>query len=195
MHVKLFQRGVFMKKVILVFVVAFCFLAGSALASPCDYHQWRPCYAKDSGQKVAAGYGNMCKYHQWRKAKCKDAPVAKAAPAPTPEKIVLEGVYFDTGSAKIKSESYSILDSNATKLMKKKDMHATIVGYTDNVGSPEKNKRLSEARAVSVKEYLTGKGVDGSRLGTKGMGQENPIADNSTKEGRAKNRRIEMELK
>ena len=154
-----------MKKVILAVIVMTCFIAGSAMANMCDFYQWKPCYAKK---------------------------VQVAKPAPAPEKIVLEGVYFDTGSAKIKPESYAVLDANAAKVMKKKSIDVQVVGYTDSVGKQASNMKLSEARAASVKEYLISKGVNANRISSKGMGPADPIADNNTKEGRAKNRRIEL---
>ena len=69
-----------------------------------------------------------------------------------------------------------------------------IDGHTDNVGSPEKNITLSQSRAEIVKNYLTTKSVDGSKLTTTGFGQTKPIADNKTAEGRAKNRRVEFRI-
>jgi len=67
-----------------------------------------------------------------------------------------------------------------------------IVGHTDNVGSPATNKKLSADRAESVKRYLVEKGIDESRISTRGAGDTQPVASNKTAEGRAKNRRIEF---
>lgn len=171
-------------RMVVVLVVAICLVAGSLFAES----------KKSTNSYVVAGRDNLCHYYQWRWARCKDTPAPVAKPAPAPEKIVLEGVYFDTGSAKIKPESHAVLDANAQKLLKKKNMNVTIVGYTDNKGSPAKNMKLSEERAASVKAYMVSKGVDAGRIKTKGMGPESPIADNKTADGRAKNRRIEMEI-
>ena len=71
-------------------------------------------------------------------------------------------------------------------------MEVEIAGYTDNVGSSYYNKKLSQKRADSVKEWLVIRGIDPKRIVTKGYGLENPIASNSTEEGRSKNRRIEF---
>lgn len=136
----------------------------------------------------------ICNYHQWPEHRaCKPKPATvKPAPAPVPEKIVLEGVNFDTGSAKIKSESYGVLDKNADVLTKHKDLNIKVVGYTDDRGSIKMNDKLSAARANSVKEYFIKKGVDASRISSEGKGPADPVADNKTNEGRAQNRRIEL---
>jgi len=73
-------------------------------------------------------------------------------------------------------------------------MKLAIDGHTDNVGKPEKNQVLSDNRAASVKKYLVSKGVDESRLTSAGHGQDQPVADNKTAAGRAKNRRVELKL-
>ena len=70
----------------------------------------------------------------------------------------------------------------------------SINGHTDNVGNAEKNQKLSEDRAAAVKAYLESKGVDASRLTSAGFGQDQPVADNKTKAGRAKNRRVEFAI-
>lgn len=136
-----------------------------------------------------------CWYHQWPEhRKCveapKPAPVAK--PAPVPEKIVLRGVTFDTGSATIKPLSYPVLDANAETLTSHRNINVKVIGYTDDRGSAKLNENLSAARARSVKEYLIGKGVDSSRISSEGKGPAEPVADNKTNEGRAENRRIEL---
>ena len=71
----------------------------------------------------------------------------------------------------------------------------SINGHTDNVGNAEKNQKLSEDRAAAVKAYLESKGVDASRLSSAGFGQDQPVADNKTKAGRAKNRRVEFKVR
>jgi outer membrane protein OmpA-like peptidoglycan-associated protein len=74
------------------------------------------------------------------------------------------------------------------------DIKLSIAGHTDNTGKPEKNQELSIARAEAVKSYLTGKGVNESRLTATGYGQDQPIADNTTTSGKAKNRRVEFKV-
>jgi len=70
----------------------------------------------------------------------------------------------------------------------------TVDGHTDSTGSDSLNQRLSESRALSVKEYLTSHGIDGFRLSSAGYGETKPIASNSTRDGRAQNRRVEINL-
>lgn len=106
--------------------------------------------------------------------------------------IVLGGVTFATGSATLTEESKGILDKAYNTMLAYPAMVVEIHGYTDNTGSRRGNLRLSQRRADSVMAYLVGKGIDGTRISAKGFGPENPVADNSTKEGRAQNRRIEF---
>ena len=67
-----------------------------------------------------------------------------------------------------------------------------VEGYTDNIGSDDYNQRLSEKRAAAVEAFLVGHGVDGSKIQASGRGKANPVADNSTEQGRAQNRRVEV---
>ena len=80
----------------------------------------------------------------------------------------------------------------ATMLKEKPDYHLNISGYTDNVGNAASNLLLSQDRAENVKDYLIKQGVDASRITAEGYGLEDPVADNNTAEGRAKNRRVEF---
>jgi outer membrane protein OmpA-like peptidoglycan-associated protein len=101
-------------------------------------------------------------------------------------------VFFDFNSSELKPSSYPELN-RAVKLMKAvPTMQVEIAGYTDSVGSVEFNKALSERRANAVKDYLVKNGIAKKRIGAKGYGEESPIADNSTDEGRAENRRVEF---
>jgi outer membrane protein OmpA-like peptidoglycan-associated protein len=168
--------------------------AGSAMAKgeQCQYHQW-PMHCATKAVEPAVG---KCAYYQWPHHICKKEAPAPVVAAPKVEKIVLEGVYFDTGSARIKKESFSVLDANAAKIKNsKQNLQITVVGYTDDRGSDAMNEKLSAARAASVKSYFESKGIDGSRIASMGKGKSNPIADNSTNDGRAKNRRIELETR
>ncbi len=107
-------------------------------------------------------------------------------------RVVLRGVNFNFGSAILTGDSYSILDQVFESLKEWPEVKIEIRGHTDNVGSAQKNKDLSAARAESVRQYLINKAVDGSRLTSKGFGKDDPIADNKTAEGRALNRRVEL---
>ena len=101
---------------------------------------------------------------------------------------------FDMGSANLRPESQEQLDNVAAILLAYPNVRVKIGGYTDNVGGTEKNLQLSKARANSVVAELVRKGVSPERLDAEGYGEQNPIADNSTEEGRAKNRRVSMRI-
>jgi outer membrane protein OmpA-like peptidoglycan-associated protein len=103
-------------------------------------------------------------------------------------------INFETGSAKISPSSYATLDDIYTNAVSAEGLKVGVYGYTDNVGSPDKNQTLSEARAESVKQYLLSKGLSAARIESKGFGQQQPVADNGTAEGRAQNRRVEIAL-
>lgn len=109
------------------------------------------------------------------------------------ERIVLRGIHFESGKSTITPDSYSILDEAAKILKENPNLKVEIGGHTDSVGSDSYNMRLSFDRANAVRQYLISvHGIDPSRLIAKGYGETMPIADNKTKEGRAKNRRIEF---
>jgi OOP family OmpA-OmpF porin len=101
---------------------------------------------------------------------------------------------FDTGSATLRPESQGQLNNIAALLTSCPSVRMTIAGYTDNVGDAESNLRLSENRAKSVVAQLVRKGVSPDRLTAGGYGEEYPIADNSSEEGRAQNRRVAMRV-
>ena len=106
--------------------------------------------------------------------------------------MVLEGIVFKSGKATIDPSSEPTLMQALEAFEKFPTATVEIRGYTDNVGKASSNKKLSLARAEAVKSWLVMKGVDAMRITTKGFGPENPIADNKTAEGKAKNRRIEF---
>ncbi len=106
--------------------------------------------------------------------------------------IVLEGVNFKTGSAELLPESIPILEKVVKTLKENPEIVVEIRGYTDNTGSYKANMKLSQARADAVRMYLIRNGISPDRVSAKGYGPENPIAPNDTKEGRAKNRRVEF---
>ena len=106
--------------------------------------------------------------------------------------LVLEGILFNTGSAEILPASEEILQKAYNTLRFNPEVTVEIHGYTDNRGSQNLNKRLSKDRAESVRQWLINKGIDASRIGAKGFGPANPVAPNTTEEGRQQNRRIEF---
>jgi len=115
--------------------------------------------------------------------------------AVVPEKgtsIILPGINFTFASATLTAPAKMKLDELAAELVKHPEIKLEIRGYTDSIGSAASNLRLSQKRADSVKRYLISRGVIVSQLRAIGFGEANPIASNSTKQGRAKNRRIEF---
>jgi outer membrane protein OmpA-like peptidoglycan-associated protein len=112
-----------------------------------------------------------------------------------PERIVLDGVNFDTAKATLRPESLPRLDRVVEFMTYKKQARVQISGHTDNNGKKAANKLLSQKRANACRDYVISKGIDGSRIEAVGYGDERPIAPNDTEEGRQQNRRIEaMEL-
>ncbi len=107
-------------------------------------------------------------------------------------KIVLEGIFFKSGSSQILPESEPTLQQVYKTLAAYPEIEVEINGYTDNTGSRASNMKLSQARADAVKQWLVDKGIEARRMTTKGFGPDDPVADNATPEGRAKNRRIEF---
>ena len=108
--------------------------------------------------------------------------------------IVLQNVFFETGSAALLPTSDPELNKLLWTLRKNTAMKIEIRGHTDNVGDEKANQKLSEARAKAVYEYLTGRGIEASRLSYTGFGETQPIADNSNAEGRKLNRRTEFKI-
>lgn len=108
------------------------------------------------------------------------------------DKVILEGVNFNFDKYDIRSEGRSILNDVAAVLRNNSVLKVRISGFTDNVGSDSYNLMLSEKRAFAVKNYLLGKGVPGKMMSVAGMGRRNPVSDNNTDAGRAKNRRVEL---
>jgi len=101
-------------------------------------------------------------------------------------------VNFDTGKSIIKPESQPIIEQIVQMMKSNPELKISVQGHTDNVGSPKSNKTLSEARAKAVIAAIVEEGIDTKRLSALGHGQDKPIADNKTEEGRAKNRRVEL---
>lgn len=119
-------------------------------------------------------------------------PEVKQAVKETVSKA-LKDVQFETGKAALLKTSTPILDGIATLLKANPSQVVEIAGHTDNVGSDEFNQKLSEKRAEAVKKYLVSKGVKAAQLKTVAFGETKPVSDNETQEGRAKNRRVELE--
>lgn len=101
-------------------------------------------------------------------------------------------IHFDTGQATIKPESQPIIDQIVVLMKGNSSLKIGVEGHTDNAGTPASNKILSDARAKAVADAMVKRGIDAKRLSAAGFGQERPVADNRSEEGRAKNRRVEL---
>lgn len=122
------------------------------------------------------------------------APVA-VAPVPTSEKVTYAAdAFFDFDKATLKPEGKAKLDEIVAGLQNMDVEVVVAVGHTDSVGAEAYNLKLSERRAEAVKAYLVSKGVDPQKVYTEGKGEAQPIGNNKTREGRAKNRRVELEV-
>lgn len=124
-------------------------------------------------------------------------PVVEPEPTPAaepaaPRKLTLEGVNFDSDSARLRPESLTILGNAAATLKEWGEVKVEVAGHTDSVNSDAYNLRLSQRRAEAVRAYLIKEGVAAERLTAKGYGESSPVADNKTAAGRAKNRRVEL---
>ena len=138
------------------------------------------------------------------------APIAAPAPAPAPVVVAppapvapvvgatkvtyAADAFFDFDKSVLKPEGKAKLDDLTGKI---KDINLEViiaVGHTDSVGSDEYNQKLSVRRSEAVKAYLVSKGIEKNRVYTEGKGEKQPVADNKTSEGRAKNRRVEIEV-
>jgi len=128
------------------------------------------------------------------------APAAAAPAAPAPAPVAAQKVtyaadaFFDFDKSVLKPEGRAKLDDLVSKI-KGINLEVIIaVGHTDSIGSDAYNQRLSVRRAEAVKAYLVSKGIERNRIYTEGKGEKQPVADNRTAEGRAKNRRVEVEV-
>ena len=123
---------------------------------------------------------------------------AAAAPTPPPPKVVrriiLRGVNFDFDSAELRPEARVTLEAAVEALKENRDSRVQVAGHTDSTGPEVYNQGLSERRAKSVADYLADNGISASRLQIVGFGEGSPVADNGTRDGRAQNRRVELNV-
>jgi outer membrane protein OmpA-like peptidoglycan-associated protein len=107
---------------------------------------------------------------------------------------LLQAIQFETGKAKIKEESFPILNEVETLMKARQELRIGVYGHTDNRGAPALNMKLSKERAAACMKYLVDKGVDPSRLESDGFGATKPLEDNASDAGRTKNRRVEFKI-
>lgn len=120
------------------------------------------------------------------------APDIEVSKTEVGKSFVINNIYYATGRAELYGDSYAVLDEFAEFLKDHPNMKVEIQGHTDNVGNESSNIALSNERAYTVKAYLEKKGIPGNHISAKGYGPSRPIADNSSPEGKSKNRRTEF---
>ena len=120
--------------------------------------------------------------------------VSAQPPAPTRRRIVLRGVGFEFDSAQLSALETAVLDVAVDELKANPQVRVRVVGHTDSKGTEIYNQALSKRRAQAVVAYLTRKGIAAQRLEAVGLGEENPVASNDTDDGRAQNRRVELDI-
>ena len=179
-------------------------------------------YVQSAGGSVRSGAGSCVRTGYWTPSSAteecdpdllpKKTPVAAPPPPPPPppvpavkpppppprpivEKVSLRGdTLFDFDKSVVKPEGKAVLDKLVDQAKALNLEVIVAVGHTDSVGTDAYNQKLSERRAAAVKAYLVSKGVAANRVYTEGKGEKSPVADNKTKEGRSKNRRVEVEV-
>ena len=174
------------------FIFALTLIAGVAQASS----NWE----NGSGVTWRNGDGQLC----WRDANwtpataakgCDGALVAVAPTGVTTTKVTLQAdTLFDFDKSLIKPEGQKVLNKLAADIKAIKLEVVIVVGNTDNIGTDAYNLALGERRAIAVKAYLSGQGVPSAKIYTESKGKSNPVATNATEEGRAKNRRVDVEV-
>ena len=180
--------------------LAFAAVTASGAASAQTVDNWQSPF----GGVWKTGTNELC----WRNAfwtpatgipGCDGVPVAQApraaAPTPMASKVVFNAdAFFDFDKSTLKPEGRQVLDQVAQQAQGLNLETIIAVGHTDSIGSDAYNQKLSERRDASVKTYLTSKGVPADRVYTEGKGETQPVASNATREGRAQNRRVEVEI-
>lgn len=176
----------------LLTAVTLAVLAGSASASD----NWE----NSNGINWRNGDGTLCwRDSNWTPATaakgCDGALVAAPKTTVTQSKVTLQAdTLFDFDKSSLKPEGQAALDKLAVGIKGIKLEVVIAVGNTDSVGTDAYNMALGQRRAQSVKAYLVAKGIDASRIYTESKGKSNPVASNATAEGRAKNRRVDIEV-
>jgi outer membrane protein OmpA-like peptidoglycan-associated protein len=145
----------------------------------------------------AAGGGAIGNYMDRQAAEMK-RKLPEAAVAREGDKLYValpSGILFDVDKTEVKPAARDSIAKAAEVLLKYPDTYITVEGHTDSTGTAEHNQKLSERRADAVRDQLLRDGVPASRMSIKGYGESNPVADNSTPEGRQSNRRVQLEIR
>ena len=149
-----------------------------------------------AGGAAGAGYGYYADKQEAELRKQMEGTGVQVQRQGDDLKLVMPGnITFATDSAQIASSFYQPLNNLANSFRQYNQNSIEVVGHTDSTGSYSYNMELSQRRAQSVADYLLAQGVDPSRLSTRGMGPDQPVASNATAEGRAQNRRVEVILR
>ena len=124
------------------------------------------------------------------------APAAKPAPASVKQAVVIQAdALFDFDKSVVRADGMKSIDAALAKLAGVDVEMVIATGHTDSIGTPAYNQKLSDRRAAAVKAYLVSKGIAAAKITTLGKGESQPVATNKTKEGRQKNRRVDIEFK
>jgi OOP family OmpA-OmpF porin len=155
---------------------------------------------RTTGGVVRDGSGDCVRnpFREGPNQDCEPAPepVAVVEPEPVYQKVTLQAdTFFDFDKSTLKPTAQQTLDEVVAGLSGTADVSIQVVGHTDSVGTEVYNLGLSERRAGAVTEYLISRGVSPSAIEAAGMGETQPIASNSTPDGRAQNRRVEIEIR
>lgn len=149
-----------------------------------------------AGGAAGAGYGYYADKQEAELRKTMEGTGVQVQRSGDDLKLVMPGsITFATGSAQVSGQAEWTLGTVAESIKKYPGSNVEIGGHTDNVGSVASNNELSQARAISVAKVLVAGGVDKSRIQVYGLGSSQPVASNSTEEGRQANRRVEIKLK
>lgn len=138
---------------------------------------------------ILVGLNSLC-------SKCSSGSSPESTPTSLTngQYVSFPNISFQQNSTDFTEDSYAALDSVVSFMSNHPDVKFEIGGHTDSAGAEQLNLDISESRAQAVKDYLVSKGIAARRLSIRGYGESNPIADNSTSEGRALNRRITFQL-